>query len=121
MDQAFLEELGLEASAVEAILTAHGAALAQQKLQHQVAMAIGQAGGRNHTAITALLDMEALATAQDTETAVTEAVAALKKENGYLFASPTPPPYARQTGSAAPGGDSEPTTLAGALRARMKR
>lgn len=121
MDQAFLKGLGLAPAVVENILGAHTAALAQQKLQHQVAMAIGAAGGRNQTAITALLDMEALAAAQDTEKAVTEAVAALKKENGYLFASPTPPPYAKQTGSAVPGGDSEPTTLAGALRARMKR
>ena len=121
MDQAFLEGLGLEPAAVETILAAHGAALAQQSLQHQVAMAIGQAGGRNQTAISALLDMEALAAAEDTGAAVTAAVAAIKKENGYLFENAAPPLYAKQTGSAGPMGDSEPTTLAGALRARMKR
>jgi hypothetical protein len=121
MDQAFFEGLGLEASAVEAILAAHGAALAQQQLQHQVTMAIGQAGGRNHTAIRALLDLDALAAAEDTAQAVTEAVATLKAENGYLFEAPTPPPYAKQTGAATAATGSEPTTLAAALRQRMKR
>ena len=121
MDKGFLEGLGLEGEAVEAILSAHSAALAAKELQHQVAMAIGQAGGRNRTAIGALLDMEALAAAEDTQAAVTAAVAAVKKENGYLFESPTPPPYARQTGSAAAAPATEPTTLAAALRARIKR
>ena len=121
MDQVFLEGLGVSAEAAETILKAHSAAMAEQTLQHQVAIAIGQAGGRNHTAISALLDMETLAVAEDTAAAVTAAVAQLKAENGYLFESATPPPYAKQTGCAAPGGDSEPATLAGALRARMKR
>ena len=120
MDREFLEGFGVEGEALEAILTAHGAALQQQALQHQVAMAIGQAGGRNETAIRALLDMEALSAAEDTQGAVTAAVAALKKENGYLFESPTPPPYAKQTGNT-PLTPGEPTTLAAALRARSKR
>jgi len=121
MDKAFLEGLGLEGETVETILTAHGTALRQLQLQHQVAMAIGQAGGRNHTAIGALLDMEALAAAEDTQAAVTAAVAAVKKENGYLFESPTPPPYATQTGGMTAAPANEPTTLAAALRARIKR
>jgi oligoendopeptidase F len=66
MDQVFLEGLGVSAEVAETILKAHSAAMAEQALQHQVAIAIGQAGGRNHTAISALLDMETLAAAEDT-------------------------------------------------------
>ena len=119
MDREFLESLGLEAAAVDAVLEAHGQAMAGANLQHQVAMAIHAAGGRNQKAICALLDMDALAKAEDPKVAAAEAVAALKAENAYLFESPQPPQYAKNTGKADPGANSEPTTLAGALRQRM--
>ena len=118
MDKEFLEGLGLEEAAVEAVLAAHAAQVAQLQLSHQVELAIGNAGGRNHKAISALLDMESLAKAEDLQTAAAEAVAAVKAENGYLFEAV--PKYAKFTGKAEPGQGNEPTTLAGALRARMK-
>ena len=121
MDREFLEGLGLEEAAVTAILEAHGQAMASANLQHQVAMAIGAAGGRNQKAITALLDLEALAKAEDLKAAAAEAVAAVKAENGYLFESRQPPRYAINTGKADPAAGNEPTTLAGALRQRMRR
>ena len=121
MDKEFLEGLGLEEAAVTAILDAHQKTLAGVNLQHQVAMAIGSAGGKNHKAIVALLDMDALAAEVDVAAAAQEAVAAVKAENGYLFESHQPPRYAKNTGKADPAANSEPTTLAGALRARMRK
>ena len=121
MDKEFLEGLGLDEAVAESILAAHSAQIASMNLQHQVALAIGAAGGRNQKAITALLDMDALAKAEDVQGAVAEAVAAVKKENGYLFETHQPPRYAKNTGNGNPGSTNEPTTLAGALRARMKR
>ena len=116
-----MEGLGLEEAAVTAILDAHQKTLAGVNLQHQVAMAIGSAGGKNHKAIVALLDMDALAAEVDVAAAAQEAVAAVKAENGYLFESHQPPRYAKNTGKADPAANSEPTTLAGALRARMRK
>ena len=87
----------------------------------KISMAIGAAGGRNQKAICALLDLEALAKAEDLKAAAAEAVAAVKAENGYLFESRQPPRYAVNTGKADPAAGNEPTTLAGALRQRMRR
>ena len=119
MDKEFLESLGLDEAAVEAVLTAYATQVAGLKLNHQVELAIGAAGGKNHKAIGALLDMDALAKAEDLQAAVAEAVAAVKAENGYLFDSP--PKYAKFTGQADPGKGDEPSTLAGALRQRMRK
>ena len=121
MDKEFLEGLGLEEAVATAVLEAHEKTLAGVNLQHQVALAIGAAGGRNQKAIGALLDLDALAAAEDVAAAAREAVAAVKAENGYLFESNQPPQYAKNTGKADPGADHAPMTLAGALRARMKR
>ena len=121
MNKEFLEGLGLEEAAVEAILAEHTAQMTSLQLEHQVAMAIGAAGGKNQTAIAALLDLEELAKAEDVQTAVTQAVTRLKEENGYLFETPQPPRYARATGQADPSTKLEPTSLAAALRLRMHK
>jgi len=81
--------------------------------------AIREAGGRNHKAIAALLDMESLQASEDTQQAVQEAVAELKKECGYLFEGPAAPPYAPGTGTKT-GKPAEPESLADALREKFR-
>ena len=53
--------------------------------QAAVKEAVAAAGGRNLKAIRALLDESALETAQDMSAAAKAAVAAVRKENPYLF------------------------------------
>ena len=125
MDREFLEGLGLAAEAVEAVLEAHNqvvqtaqAQLSQAQLRQQVSEAVLSAGGRNVKAISALLDLETIGSSEDVGQALQEAVAAVKKENGYLFHG-TVPQYARFTGSQEP--PAKVSTLAGALKERMKR
>lgn len=83
--------------------------------------AVNATGGRNLKAITALLDVEALKSSEDPQKAVSDAVDALKQENGYLFQTQTPPPYARGTGSRQGAASEQPATLAGALREKFER
>lgn len=84
--------------------------------------AILQAGGRNAKAITALLDMDALRESENQQTAVEEALEALKKNDSYLFTQDkTPPPYARGTGAQSSAEADGPATLAGALREKYER
>ena len=120
MDREFLEGLGLEAQAVQAVLDAHGKAMAAAKMEHTVQTAVQKAGGRNLKAITALLDLDAIGGSEDVPGALEQALQQLKKDSGYLFEAPTPPPYARFTGAPAPE-MAAPTTLAGALREKMGR
>lgn len=54
--------------------------------------AITAAKGRNAKAIAALLDVDALRASKNQETDIRAALEALKKDNGYLFESETPPP-----------------------------
>lgn len=125
MEKEFLEALGMEPQAVEAVLAehektvqAHQAELAALQLQHQVSEAVHAAGGRNVKAISALLDMDAIRGSEQVENALKDALEALKKDNGYLFGGQVPR-YAPFTGA-----QEQPvkaTTLAGALRERMKR
>ena len=125
MKREFLESLkigqeSLPEDVMEAILQEHGKAVRQLQLESAVQTAVAKAGGRNLKAITALLDMDAIGESQDLAAAAEQAMQQLKKENGYLFESQTPPPYARFTGAREVTG-SEPTTLAGALRERMRK
>ena len=124
MDKEFLEGLGLTPEAVEAILaqqeetaSSHREEMAALRLEHAVESAVQRLGGRNLKAISALLDMESIKNCEDVPTAAEAAVKALKKENGYLFESQVPPPYAPFTG-AAQNPAPKVTTLAGALRER---
>lgn len=98
----------------------HQAAMAKLQFDTLVKECVTQARGRNVKAITALLDMDALATAADPGQAISQAVNQLKRENSYLFETqPTPPPYAAGTGAQAQQ-TPHPQTLAGALRERFE-
>ena len=82
---------------------------------------VRSARGRNEKAIAALLDLDAIRSAEDPSAALCEAVAALKKDSGYLFeGEDAPPPYAGGTGVRKTAPADEPATLAGALRARLQ-
>lgn len=61
--------------------------------------AITAAKGRNAKAIAALLDVDTLRASKNQETDIRAALEALKKDNGYLFESETPPPYSNGTGT----------------------
>ena len=77
--------------------------------------AIAAAKGRNTKAISALLDVDALRASKNQEADIKAALEAVKKDNGYLFETETPPPFAGGTGSAPAGGKQAPASLAGAL------
>ena len=77
--------------------------------------AIAAAKGRNAKAISALLDVDALRASKNQEADIKAALEAVKKDNGYLFETETPPPFAGGTGSAPAGGKQAPASLAGAL------
>ena len=87
--------------------------------QSDLNAAILGAGGRNVKAITALLDTEALRTSENPQLAMECALKELKAQEGYLFGIPTPPPYARGTGTQTK--ETAPTDLAGALREKFER
>ena len=127
MDKEFLVGLGLEEAVAQAIWEQHQQAMTQQeeKLQslqfsHAVQSAVEKAGGRNLKAVTALLDMDALRKEEDVPTALEKALKTLKKENGWLFETVTPPGFAPYTG-ADMGPKEKPMTLAAALRERMRK
>ena len=126
MEREFLEGLGMEPQAVEAVLAehektvqAHQAQLAEMALQHQVSEAVLCAGGRSVKAISALLDMNAIRGSENVQDALHDAIEALKKDSSYLFGGQVPPRYAPFTG--AQEQPQKATTLAGALRERMKK
>jgi len=118
MDKEFLMGLSLNEETAQAILEEHGKALQEADFQHRLGAALIQARGRSQKAITALLDLDALRQAEDPK-AVNGALAALKKEHGYLFEQ-SAAPYDAMTGVGRVA-DVEPTTLAGALRERFSR
>lgn len=126
MEREFLEGLGMDPQAVEAVLQehqrtvqAHQAQVAALQLERQVSEAVLGAGGRSVKAISALLDLDAIRESEDVGAALQEALTALKKDSGYLFQTPMPPQYARFTGSREL--PPKATTLAGALRERMRK
>ena len=88
--KAYMESLGLDGEVVEAVMAKHGAVVEalEQRLRAQavdsaVKQAVAAAGGRNLTAIRALLDETGFG--DDPETDAKAAVAAVKRENPYLF------------------------------------
>ena len=99
----------------------HSRQLAQLRLEGQLSQAVSKAGGRSIKAIAALLDMDTIAQSEDVPGALETALGELKQNSGWLFETETPPPYARFTGSGGGRTESAPTTLAGALRERMKK
>ena len=144
MKREFLQNLmeGMPKEVVDAIMEEHGKALQQAKqsakdweekftqaeenhrtqvseMQFQAVLgqAIADAGGRNPKAIAALLDLDALRGSQDQALAAQEAVAGLKKENGYLFRSQLPM-YAVGTGVTNPA-PARTESLAEALKEKF--
>lgn len=87
------------------------------RLDAAVGQAIAKARGRNQKAITALLDVQALRSAEDVGAAAQQAVDALKAECGYLFE--TVPGYAAGTGAMTAQTEEAPQSLAGALREKF--
>ena len=99
----------------------HAAQMEKLQLEGYVQSAVNALGGRNLKAIAALLDMTQLQTSQDPKTAVEQAVAKVKEDNDYLFASAvTPAPYARDTGTQRTQPGQFPNTLAGALKEKFR-
>ncbi len=101
--RAFLEGLALEPEAVEAVLSrleameqAHAQQLRQGELERSLERAVAGLGGRNVTAIRALLDEQAVLRSENMDLAARQAVGQVKREHGYLFQSPG----AQGTGSA---------------------
>ena len=117
MTKEFLEELQIGEEAAEVILQRHNEKLQQLQFDHSLQAAITAARGRNHKAITALLDLPAL---QENPEGLEDALKTLKQENGYLFEPDTPPVYARGTGSRSVPKPA-PATLEGALREKYEK
>lgn len=97
----------------------HQQQLRQMEFRHLFRQAVAQAGGRNEKAVAAMVDLEALSKEEDPQKALADALAALKKEESWLFESQVPPVFAAGTGAAMPQTYSKPDTLAGALRERF--
>lgn len=91
MERAFLEGLLEDGAVVDAILQEHQRTVSDVRYQHTLASCVDKAGGRNLTAIRALLDEGALKGAEDVPQAVEQAVKGLKKEHGYLFRTAAQP------------------------------
>lgn len=70
--------------------------------------AITAAKGRNAKAISALLDVDTLRASKNQEADIKAALEAVKKDNGYLFETETPPSFAAGPGSAPAGGKYSP-------------
>ena len=87
------------------------------RLEGALGQAIAKAGGRNSKAITALIDLQALESAEDPVQAAHLAVAQVKKDCGYLFE--TVPAYAAGTGAVQVQGEEEPQSLASALKEKF--
>ena len=91
MQKDFLTDLVGE-EAAEVIWQAHQDALEQNRRVLEGDLAIREAiflgGGRNETAIRALLDREAICGCDDPKAAAKEAVSKIRREAGYLFRQP---------------------------------
>ena len=86
---------------------------------HALEAAITGAKGRNAKAIRALLDVDTLKSSKNQEADIKAALEAVQKDNGYLFDDGSaPPPYAGGTGTHKQQPNGEPSSLAGALRAK---
>ena len=125
MDKEFLMNLeGVTQELAEAVLAEHGKVvegyerrMKAMATEHAVALAIESAGGRNRKAIAALLDMQALGSAEDVSQAAKDAVAQIKKDCGYLFQ--TAPAFSAGAGGKEGGMEEEPMSLAQALKEKF--
>jgi len=111
MQKDFMDSLGLDEQTAQRIMEAHQQVVQdyEQRIRRltvdaAVKQAVSAAGGRNLTAIRALLDESAFG--DDPEDGAKAAVAAVKRENPYLFGSaavtapgtgaPTPAAYTQE-------------------------
>ena len=93
--------------------------LADMAFDHALEAAITSAKGKSAKAIRALLDVDTLKGSKNQEADIKAALEAVRKDNGYLFdEGSTPPPYAGGTGTHKQQPNGEPSSLAGALRAK---
>ena len=97
MEQDFIDGLGLDEETAQAVRQAHQQVV--DAYENRI-RALTAAGGRNLTAIRALLDESAFG--DDIESGARAAVAAVKRENPYLFA--TAQVTSPGTGASAPMG-----------------
>lgn len=97
MDRIFLQTLLGEDAPIDAILQEHGRVVNGLQFQYSLQQAVSAAGGRNFTAIRALLDEQALMDSENREQALAQAMKQLKKENPYLFETGVVQPYAQGT------------------------
>ena len=105
MDKEFLLQQGLSEEGADAVLQVHQQTvtdyeqrIAAMGADHALRQAVTAAGGRNLTAIRALVDEAAIAASEDMSAAAKAAVEALRRESPYLFA--VPQVYAPGTGTA---------------------
>ena len=93
--------------------------IADMEFDHALEAAITGAKGKSAKAIRALLDVETLKGSKNQEADIKSALEGLKKDSGYLFDDgQIPPPYAGETGTHNQQPNGEPSSLAGALRAK---
>lgn len=84
--------------------------------------AITAAKGRSAKAISALLDMDALRKSSNQDTDIKAALETLQKENGYLFETDPPAPYAPGPGkNPIPGKPDAPISLSAALHEKYDK
>ena len=84
--------------------------------------AITDAKGKNHKAITALLDVDTLRASKNQSADVKAALETVQKENGYLFGDDqVPPPYSAGTGSGAAGAYNAEDSLRAAMGLPAKK
>lgn len=104
-----------------ALESSHSQQLRQVVFEKHLDKALLASHARNHKAVAALLDLDALKESEDQPAAIEQALETLKQDCGYLFDSEVPPPYARGTGAASAKEEKTPASLAGALREKFER
>lgn len=85
MKREFLENLLGQSEATEAILAEHSRVVSRLGAEAAVKLAVTAAGGRNLTAIRALLDESTIAGSEDVDEAARQAVREVRRSNPYLF------------------------------------
>lgn len=96
--------------------------IAAMEFDGTVKDAITAAKGKNHKAITALLDVDALRASKNQAADIKAALENLQKESGYLFGDDqTPPPYSAGTGSSGTGAYSAEDSMRAAMGLPIKK
>ena len=93
----FIENLLGQTEEAAAIAAEFDSRIRSMTVEHALQSAVTAAGGRNITAIRALLDESAIGASEDIAAAAQSAVARCRRQHGYLFEEPRV--YAPGTGS----------------------